>query len=233
MFRSCSPAAGRPGGSGVPPGRVRGRRRRAICDHCPVSEPGRLRRTPVQSRSRERVERILDATRELVDEHGWDAVTTRGIAERAAVPIATLYQFFANREAVFRQLLDRDMEQIDRRVAAEIETLRADDIPHAITLFATVHRTHFLRHLEFVALYFTFGDSELVCTHQRRCAQSFGQLLLSSGVMPADTDPRVFGVAIAIAEGTIEHAYRDIPRNEWVVSQGRLVLQLYLESQCG
>ncbi|MFE3001684.1 TetR/AcrR family transcriptional regulator [Nocardia sp. NPDC059246] len=198
-----------------------------------MSEPARLRRAPVQSRSRERVERILDAARELVDEHGVDAVTTRAIAERAGVPIATLYQFFANREAVFRQLLDRDMDRIDRRVAAEIETLRADSIPHAIDLFAAVHRTHFLRHLEFVALYFAYGDSDVVHVHQRRCAHSFGHLLLQSGVMPAHTDPRVFGVAIAIAEGTIEHAYREAPRNEWAVSQGRLVLRLYLESHCG
>ncbi|WP_330184294.1 TetR/AcrR family transcriptional regulator [Nocardia sp. NBC_01503] len=186
----------------------------------------------MQSRSRERVERILDAARELVCELGMDAVTTRAIAERAAVPVATLYQFFANREAVFEQLLERDMERIDRQVAVDVETLRATSIADAIAVFAATHRTHFLRHLGLVALYFAVADRELVRIHQRRCAQAFGRLLLNSGVMPAHTDPRVFGVAIAIAEGTIEHAYRDAPRNEWVVGQGRLVLQLYLESHC-
>ncbi|MCU1639834.1 MAG: TetR/AcrR family transcriptional regulator [Nocardia sp.] len=44
---------------------------------------------------------------------------------------------------------------------------------------------------------------------------------------------RVFAVAIAIVEGTIEEAYRNAPRNEWIVSQGRMILQLYLEAHCG
>ncbi|MFE3982990.1 TetR/AcrR family transcriptional regulator [Nocardia tengchongensis] len=193
-------------------------------------EVRRVRRAPVQLRSRERVERILDAARELVCDNGIEDVTTRTIAERAAVPVATLYQFFANREAVFEQMLERGMEQIDRRIAEEVVSLRADSIADAITVFATVHRTHFLQHLRFVALYFEVGDRELVRTHQRRCAGAFGHLVLSSGLLPAHTDPRVFGVAIAIAEGTIEQAYRDTPRNEWVISQGRLMLQLYLEA---
>lgn len=166
-------------------------------------------------------------------DNGIDAVTTRAIAERAAVPVATLYQFFANREAVLQQMLERDMERIDRRIAEDIQTLRAASIADAIAVFATVHRTHFLRHLEFVSLYFAAADRELVRTHQRRCAQSFGHLLITSGLLPAHTDHRVFAVAIAIAEGTIEQAYRNAPRNEWIVSQGRLVLQLYLEAHRG
>lgn len=164
---------------------------------------------------------------------GIEAVTTRTIAERAAVPVATLYQFFANREAVFQQMLERDIERIDRRIAEDVQALRASSIADAIAVFATVHRTHFLQHLEFVALYFATGDRELVRTHQRRCAVSFGQLLITSGLVPAHTDHRVFAVAIAIAEGTIEQAYRSAPRNEWVVGQGRMVLQLYLEAHCG
>lgn len=226
MFRR---RARRPGAAGD---RCPDERRDPICDHVRVSETGRLRRAPVQSRSRERVERILDAARELVCENGFDTVTTRGIAERAAVPIATLYQFFANREAVFEQLLERDMERLDQRIADDTDALRAESIGEAINAFAVVHRTHFLQHLGFVALYFTFGDRELVRTHQRRCAESFGRLLLSSGALAPQTDPRVFDVAIAIAEGTIESAYRDQPRDEWVVEQGRLILRLYLESHC-
>ena len=58
------------------------------------------RRQPVQARSRENVERILDAAAALIDEGGVDAVTTRVIADRAGITAPSLYRFFADREQV-------------------------------------------------------------------------------------------------------------------------------------
>ena len=49
------------------------------------AEPGRRRRQPVQARSRETVERILDAAAVLIEEGSVGAVTTRAIAERGDV----------------------------------------------------------------------------------------------------------------------------------------------------
>jgi AcrR family transcriptional regulator len=75
------------------------------------------RRTPSQARSRERVERILDATASLVDADGLDAVTTNAIAEAAELPVGTIYQFFPNREAVLHALLERQISALDARFA--------------------------------------------------------------------------------------------------------------------
>ena len=64
--------------------------RRTPSDH---GLDGRLRRTPVQERSRRRVEAILDAAEPLVVEHGVEALTTRDIAggrgrtDRLALPV--------------------------------------------------------------------------------------------------------------------------------------------------
>ena len=58
------------------------------------------RRAPVQGRSRNTVDCIKQAALELSREHGFQMLTTAGIAERAGVSIGSLYQYFSSREAV-------------------------------------------------------------------------------------------------------------------------------------
>ncbi|HEX8865495.1 MAG TPA: TetR/AcrR family transcriptional regulator, partial [Lentzea sp.] len=48
-----------------------------------------LRRQPVQQRSAKRVERMLEACATLIDEVGYDGVTTTLIAERAGVAVGS------------------------------------------------------------------------------------------------------------------------------------------------
>ncbi|MFP6598198.1 MAG: TetR/AcrR family transcriptional regulator [Candidatus Hydrogenedentota bacterium] len=62
------------------------------------------RRVPVQARSRERVERILDAAAHLLTEEGYNSVKTNLIAKRAGISIGSVYQFFPNRYAIINAL---------------------------------------------------------------------------------------------------------------------------------
>jgi AcrR family transcriptional regulator len=70
------------------------------------------RRFPVQARSRERVERLLDTAAHLVDELGPEAVTTASIAAAAGVSIGWLYDFFPNRQSVFDAVVERSFEKV-------------------------------------------------------------------------------------------------------------------------
>ena len=85
------------------------------------ANPTHLRRRPVQQRSAARVERMLEACALLIDEVGYDGVTTTLIAERAGVAVGSLYQFFPDKRAVVQALttrnLDRFMELIAERLA--------------------------------------------------------------------------------------------------------------------
>lgn len=71
------------------------------------------RREPQQARSRQRVERILSATARLVERRGVAAVNTNAIARLARLPVGTLYQFFPNREAVLKALMQSQLEAFD------------------------------------------------------------------------------------------------------------------------
>jgi len=78
------------------------------------------RRRPSQERSRDRVERILDATAKLLGDTPVDKITTAAIAETAGVPIGSVYQYFPNKLAVLAELARRVMEQVDLKTASLI-----------------------------------------------------------------------------------------------------------------
>jgi AcrR family transcriptional regulator len=82
----------------------------------PMATVQPLRRAPMQRRSVERVQRMLDAAQELVAELGYDAVTTTLIAERADVSIGSLYQFFPDKQAVVRAVALRNLERFTLRM---------------------------------------------------------------------------------------------------------------------
>ncbi len=70
------------------------------------------RREPSQARGRDRVRALLQATGELLEEVGYDALTTKAIAERAETSIGSFYQFFPNRDAAVAHLVDSYRAQI-------------------------------------------------------------------------------------------------------------------------
>lgn len=68
------------------------------------------RRTPRQERARKTIDVIFEAAAQILQREGRDALTTNRIAERAGVSIATLYQYFRNKEAVLVALARRELD---------------------------------------------------------------------------------------------------------------------------
>jgi AcrR family transcriptional regulator len=77
-----------------------------------MTEAATFRREPTQARAKARVERILAAASELIAETGSDAVRMSEIAERAGVPIGSLYQYFPDKAAMLRTLALRFMDRV-------------------------------------------------------------------------------------------------------------------------
>ncbi|MFC8448617.1 TetR family transcriptional regulator [Kitasatospora sp. NPDC057223] len=92
------------------------------------------RRRPVQQRSQERYERILDACASLLDEVGATALTTKAVAQRAQVPIGTLYQFFAGKESLLAALAARNLERYLERLARRLEAEAPPGVPGFVDL---------------------------------------------------------------------------------------------------
>ncbi|MFI9845328.1 TetR family transcriptional regulator [Nonomuraea sp. NPDC051941] len=104
-----------------------------------------LRRRPAQRRSVERVERMLDECAILLDEVGYEAMTTKEVARRAEVPIGTFYQFFHDKQGLVRALARRNLEAFLARVTDRIPKADlghwTDLVDLAIDEFVAMKRT--------------------------------------------------------------------------------------------
>ncbi|SNR37428.1 TetR/AcrR family transcriptional regulator [Actinomadura mexicana] len=104
-----------------------------------------LRRRPAQRRSAERVQRMLDACAEILDEDGYDGLTTTRIAQRAEVAIGSVYQFFPDKRAVAQALALRNLEEFGVRISARLSAGRfgdwSDTVGAIIEIFVEMHRT--------------------------------------------------------------------------------------------
>lgn len=87
------------------------------------SEPS-LRKRPQQARSREMVERIVAAGRDVLVSEGWERATTNRVAERAGISPGSLYQYFPNKDAVLSAVI----EQYSTEIANELTAVLADQL---------------------------------------------------------------------------------------------------------
>lgn len=86
----------------------------------------------MQQRSAERLSRILDACAELLDETGYEDLSTRAVAQRAGVPIGSVYRFFSNKRALAEALAARNLDRFAEIVGARLATIEAEDWRGAI-----------------------------------------------------------------------------------------------------
>lgn len=86
-----------------------------------------VRRRPVQQRSQERFDRILDVCARLLDEVGYTGLTTKEVARRAEVPIGTLYQFFPGIQGLLAALAERNLQRFLDRIARRMEAAQPRD----------------------------------------------------------------------------------------------------------
>lgn len=80
----------------------------------PVMSQVGARRSAIQSRSQDKLARVLQATAAFLDEAGPESVTTTSVAGRAEVSIGWLYNFFDDREALLEEVMVNGLVQLDR-----------------------------------------------------------------------------------------------------------------------
>ncbi|HZP14258.1 MAG TPA: TetR/AcrR family transcriptional regulator [Nocardioides sp.] len=79
-----------------------------------------MRKAPQQQRSRDMVERIVTAGREVLISDGYDAFSTNRVADAADISPGSLYQYFPNKAAIIDVVIDRYMDEMSERVVAAI-----------------------------------------------------------------------------------------------------------------
>lgn len=161
---------------------------------------------PIQARSRERVERILDATAQLVLVDGIDGLTTRGIADAAELPVASLYQYFSDKDAVLLALCERDMTEMDDQVARDLAAVPdltiATMVETAMRAFVKVYH----RRPAFMQIWVRGRTNNAIYDygrhHNRRIAENL--LAVATSAQIVDTDTYTAAELAALAELAVE-----------------------------
>jgi AcrR family transcriptional regulator len=179
-------------------------------DDADQASPG-TRREPVQRRSKERVETLVNAAQELLAEGGVEALTTRSLAEYTGIPVATIYRYFNNRDAIIAAYLDRDLEQIERAIEEGVQALERVALRSMMEAIALAHLHHHQRHPEGIPVW--FGGRLNPAVHDsvreldRRMASSLTAAILAAGFL--DGGPSFgSGMIVRLFDRMFEHVFQ-------------------------
>jgi AcrR family transcriptional regulator len=76
------------------------------------------RKTPVQARSTQTVEVILQACIQVLMDGGLERLTTTRVAQRAGTSVGSIYQYFPNKQSLLAAVLERHLMQVVMAVEA-------------------------------------------------------------------------------------------------------------------
>jgi AcrR family transcriptional regulator len=192
------------------------------------------RRTPVQRRSRERVERALLAAERIVVDDGVDALSTRAVAAAADLPVATLYQYFQDRDAIIHALIERQVEAMDERLTAAIVAIERYSVRSLVETTVDAYVAGYRDYPSFVVLWFQGRVNpeiaEYVRTRTHRIADEVRMFCVAAGIMEAGVDSFPLRLAGEMIDAFLAVAYsRDLGGDPRVVSEGIDMITGYLE----
>lgn len=86
------------------------------------------RKQPRQSRSKQTVAVIMEATAQILISQGYQGTTTAKVAERAGVSIGSVYQYFPNKDALLFALLEKHSTEMLNSIQVAIAKNSSSDL---------------------------------------------------------------------------------------------------------
>ena len=194
-----------------------------------------VRTEPTQRRSTQRLDALLDAAAEIVDETGFERLTTQMVAERAGASIGTVYRYFPDRVAVLHALRVRSIRRFRERVADDMErtelTTWWDVVDVSLDAFAALYRDEPGFSVVHAGRRETAdGDVEPEFAHRlaRLIEAEFG------GVADAEELRFRLGVAIELGDALISRAFERKPvGDDRYLAEAKRLVHDYLAEHLG
>lgn len=186
----------------------------------------------MQRRSAERLARILDACAELLDETGYEELSTRAVAVRAGVPIGSVYRFFGNKRALADALAERNLDRYTDRIAVRLAGLAGGDwrglLDVVLGEYVAMKRTVPGFSLIDFGNQIPVGSPAAGANHQV-ADRLVGLLAAQVGREPDEVLRRAALVAVEAADALLQLAFRVDPSgDEAIVGETRELLRSYL-----
>lgn len=204
-------------------------------------EPARSRREPQQARSRARVVQILRAADAILSEEGVTALTVRRIAERADVPVGSIYQFFGDKGAVIDAVARAYLSESDAAIEQLVSAAEAgegdwsDPVGRMLDTFVALYRAHpgyvalwSGRHMSAEAALIDEANTELITAGVQRI------MAAQAGLHKGPELERASQVAVRAANGVLHYAFIRSPHGDVaVLAELKALMRQYLASFTG
>ncbi|MEO8131442.1 MAG: TetR/AcrR family transcriptional regulator [Bryobacteraceae bacterium] len=174
-----------------------------------VLEP---RKSPVQARSAATVDAILEAAIQVLLQVGKERLTTTNVARRAGVSVGTLYQYFPNKSAMLKAVLERHMDEVTEAIERVCGEQRGNGLEQMASALMTAFLGAKMRDAKAsVALYAVSSDIDGAKIVQERGMKSNRAVvaMLKTARAPLTTDPQLVaamlqGVMIGVSRRLLE-----------------------------
>jgi AcrR family transcriptional regulator len=181
------------------------------------------------------VEKVLDAASRIVAADGVDALTTRSIALAAGIPVASLYQYFADRDAVLLALVERDTAEMDEQVRADLGELEVLSIDSVVATTMRAYTKVYARRPDFLEIWLRGRTNPAVRdygrAHNRRTAAELRGFAVGAGLAHDDMPLAAAELAVEIGDRVFQLAYEtDDHGDEFLIGEGIAMVASYLRA---
>ncbi len=175
------------------------------------------RRVPRQARSRATVSFVLDAAAQVFAERGY-AATTNEIAARAGVSIGSLYQYYADKDALLVALAERHLADAQAQLQAALEDAPTEPdqlVRRVIEVVVALNRPSALHTVLYQAAPRTPELIEVLDRVRDGLSAAVAALLIAAGVDPPVAQRRGHALVVAVDAAIHEHVLAaDTPDDE-------------------
>ena len=192
------------------------------------------RRVPTQARSRHRVERVLDSAARLVVRRGVASLSTREIAAGAGMPVASLYQYFSDKDDVLLALAQRDMDEMDAQVLEDLAAVPQLTVASLVRTVMTAFVSVYHRRRAFVEIYLRGRSNAAIRQFGREHNQQIATTMLDyareEGLATPALTPQMAVLAVEVGDRVFQLAFEDDDEGDpLLIEEGIVLVTAYLE----
>lgn len=178
-----------------------------------------IRNEPVQARSTARLATLLDSAAAVIDEIGYERLTTAMVAERAGASIGTVYRYFPDRIAVLQALGARNTERLLAAIAPELAAGRhataTDAVLAVLDATASLFRTEPGYRSVRVGDVLDLLPPQTEATANAAVAEVVADALVAGyGVADTAESRRAIGTAIEVVDALVSRAFARAPQGD-------------------
>ncbi|MUL66205.1 TetR family transcriptional regulator [Mycobacterium sp. CBMA 234] len=196
--------------------------------------PPRSRPAAVQRRGVERTEALLDAATSLLSNEGYAAATLKAVGERAGIPTASVYHYFADRHQLEAELVSRHIEALDTLLSDALARSRARTLRGAVNVVVNTMLDYFREHRSLVALWFVERTSEVGASAHaidEAWAEQFWQFLMTRDLVRPETPLLAIQLTFEAGNRLLDVAFQTSPNgDEATIDELRRMCTSYLET---